>query len=133
MENAGVRLSLGLLMAILTAVESAILCMPLIPLIFTTRGPKDEFSGIAKLAEVVIVGGIAAIVGFAAGYTIALRYYRAETAARIKRILWTLAVSIAVAAVGVFGFASTDTELLSAVVVSGMSLLVGLIVSLRNQ
>jgi hypothetical protein len=126
------RFASAFAMAILGAVQLAILSMPLAPLFLSSKGPRDEFYGIAMLGTAVIIGGIAALVGFVAGLTIVLTHYRENTAARFKRVLNALTISIASGSIGVFVFAKSDFGLLWAVTLSGVALAIGLPVALRR-
>lgn len=89
------------LMSVLSGLLLAIIGIPISFLVFPHRGPKDEFTGIAIFGGIIIVSGIAMVIGCMAGAFLAIVYDRAATEIYITRALKILSWSIGLA---VFGY-----------------------------
>ncbi len=121
------RLPTGLAMGALCALELAILSLPLVPVLLGARAPRDEFYGLAMVGEAFVVGGFAGLLGFAAGLVVVLRFYRPETARRIRQALAAIAIAFGVALAGIAAFPKSNEGIELAAVTSGVALAIGLV------
>jgi hypothetical protein len=121
------RLRTGLAMGLICALELAILSLPLVPFMLSSRAPHDEFYGLAMVGEAFVVGGFAGLLGFAAGLALVLRFYRPETARRIRHALAAVAIAFGVALAGVAVFPKSNEGIQLAALSSGIALAIGLV------
>ncbi len=121
------RLPTGIAMGAVCAVEFGMLSLPLVPLFLSPKAPKDEFYGLAMLGEAFIIGGVAALLGFATGLAGVLKYYRLETARRIKHVFAAVAIALGVALAAIAAFEKSNEGLFWAVACSATALAIGLV------
>jgi len=114
-------------MGALCALELALLSLPLVPMLVGGNAPRDEFYGLAMVSEAFIVGGIAGLLGFAGGLVAVLRFYRPETARRIRRTMAAVAIALGVALAGIAAFPKSNGGIGFAAIVSGIALAAGLV------
>jgi uncharacterized membrane protein HdeD (DUF308 family) len=113
-------------MGAICALELAMLSLPLVPVLLSTKAPHDEFYGLAMVGEAFVVGGFAALLGFAGGLVAVLRFYRADTARRIRHVLAAIAIAFGVALAGVAVFPKSNEGIELAALASGIALVIGL-------
>src|SRR5580698_4481452 len=114
------RLPTGLAMGALCALELAVLSLPLVPVLMNTQTSRAEFYGLAMLGEAFVVGGFAGLFGFAGGLVVVLRFYRPETARRIRRTLAAIAIAFGVALAGIVAFPKSNEGIELAAISSGV-------------
>ena len=121
------RLPAGLAMGALCALELAVLSLPLVPVLMNAHASHAEFYGLAMLGEAFVVGGFAGLFGFAGGLVAVLRFYRPETARRIRHALAAVAIAFGVALAGIVAFPKSNEGIELAAISSGVALAIGLV------
>lgn len=88
------RLGAALTIALLSAMEAAILSAPATFYLGKPAKPMGEFAGIAAFGEILVVAGVVALIVFVVMFLFVIT--RRKTAVWIRTLSWTLTAAVAV-------------------------------------
>jgi hypothetical protein len=118
------RLGAALTIALLSAIEAAILSAPATFFLSKPAKPMGEFAGIAAFGEILVVTGVVAVIVFVAMFAFVVT--RRKAAVWIRALGWTLAAAVAVVVI-TLPIGRLQDGILWAIGLSATVLIIGLV------
>jgi len=124
---------LGLMVGLLSAIESFLLSLPVVYYMSPQRKPVSEFSGLGVLGELVMAGTTVALVMFLVSFIVVVRYHRSENQKAVWRVMMSLLASVATFFVAAVVLGNRSFGLLWAIGLSAVVLIGASAIMIRHR